>query len=95
MFEEVNNLITLDHPNIMKLYELFQDNKNYYLVTEYIVFLIWRYLSGGELFEKIRTMTHFSERIAADFMKQLLSAVYYFHDKRIVHRYDLLWINFL
>ena len=37
MFAEVNILKTLDHPNIVKLYELFQDNKNYYLVTEYIV----------------------------------------------------------
>ena len=50
MFAEVNILRTLDHPNIMKLHELFQDNDNYYLVTEYKFFLIYRYLSGGELF---------------------------------------------
>lgn len=35
MFAEVNILKRLDHPNIVKLYELYQDNKNYYLVTEY------------------------------------------------------------
>lgn len=35
MFSEVNTLKQLDHPNIVKLHELFQDQKNYYLVTEY------------------------------------------------------------
>jgi serine/threonine protein kinase len=35
MFAEVNVLKKLDHPNIVKLYELYQDPKNYYLVTEY------------------------------------------------------------
>lgn len=35
MFAEVNILKELDHPNIVKLYELYQDSKNYYLVTEY------------------------------------------------------------
>lgn len=32
----------LDHPNILKVYDLFQDNKNYYLITELC--------TGGELF---------------------------------------------
>lgn len=35
MFSEVNTLKELDHPNIVKLHELFQDTKNYYLITEY------------------------------------------------------------
>jgi calcium-dependent protein kinase len=34
MFAEVDLLKELDHPNIVKLYELYQDNKNYYLITE-------------------------------------------------------------
>ena len=34
MFAEVNILKTLDHPNIVKLFEMFQDSKNYYLITE-------------------------------------------------------------
>ena len=34
MFAEMNILKDLDHPNIVKLYELFQDDENYYLVTE-------------------------------------------------------------
>lgn len=38
-------LQTLDHPNILKLYETFQDDKRFFLVTEY--------LQGGELFHQI------------------------------------------
>ena len=51
----------LDHPNIVKLYELYQDDVNYYLITEYC--------SGGELFERIDKMTTFSEQIAANYIK--------------------------
>ena len=42
---EINILKQLDHPNILKLYEFFQDAKRYFLVTELC--------SGGELFDKI------------------------------------------
>lgn len=36
MFAEVNVLRKLDHPNIVKLYELYEDSKNYYIITEYL-----------------------------------------------------------
>jgi calcium-dependent protein kinase len=45
LFAEVAILKSLDHPHIVKLYELYQDSKYYYMVTEYC--------SGGELFERI------------------------------------------
>jgi calcium-dependent protein kinase len=57
----MNILKNLDHPNIVKLYELFEDEKNYYLVTEHC--------SGGELFDRIKSMNYFSEKKAADLMK--------------------------
>lgn len=34
IFSELVILKNLDHPHIVKLYELFQDDKNYYLITE-------------------------------------------------------------
>ena len=34
MFAEMNILKNLDQPNIVRLYELFQDEENYYLITE-------------------------------------------------------------
>ncbi|CAD8176142.1 unnamed protein product [Paramecium octaurelia] len=78
MLSEVNTLKELDHPNIVKLHELFQDAKSYYLVTEY--------LEGGELFQKITDMKHFSEKMAADIMKQILAGVVHCHEKKVVHR---------
>jgi len=43
-------------------------------------------LKGGELFDHIQNLQHFSENIAANYLKQLLSAVSYCHSLNIVHR---------
>ena len=75
---EINILKQLDHPNILKLYEFFQDQKRYFLVTELC--------SGGELFDKIAEEQYFSEIDAAKIIKQILSAVNYCHKRKIVHR---------
>jgi len=42
---EINILKKLDHPNIIKLYEIFEDSSRYYLITELC--------KGGELFDEI------------------------------------------
>ena len=34
LFNEINNLKDLDHPNILKMYEFFEDEKRYYIVTD-------------------------------------------------------------
>jgi calcium-dependent protein kinase len=68
----------MDHPNILKLYEVFEDSKGYYLVTELC--------TGGELFEYITEKRKFSEATAAHFMKQILGAIAYCHRQGIVHR---------
>ncbi|CAK75708.1 unnamed protein product (macronuclear) [Paramecium tetraurelia] len=78
MFSEMNILKNLDHPHIVKLFELYQDENNYYLVTEY--------LSGGELFDRIKKMSSFSENIAADYIRQILLATMHCHQQNIVHR---------
>ena len=54
---EISILKRLDHPNILKLYEVFEDTKRYYLVTELC--------KGGELFDEILKKVTFSEKEAA------------------------------
>lgn len=78
LYNEINILKSLDHPHIMKLYEVYQDESSVYLVTEY--------LQGGELFDAILNSKHFNETIAAKIMKQLLSVIAYCHSNNIVHR---------
>ena len=68
----------LDHPNILRLYEIFQDDKKYYLVTELC--------TGGELFEELLKQGKFSEAEAALIINQVLEAVSYCHANNIVHR---------
>jgi len=78
LISEVQILTTLDHPGILKMFEMYEDKNKYYIVSEY--------LEGGELFERIIQNDRFSERDAAKIMKQLLSAIAYCHKHRIVHR---------
>ncbi|KAH0483722.1 MAG: hypothetical protein KVP17_001455 [Porospora cf. gigantea B] len=78
LLDEVAVVRTLDHPNIMKLYEFFEDRRNYYLVMEVY--------KGGELFDEIIHRQRLSEADAANIMKQVLSGVTYLHKYNIVHR---------
>lgn len=75
-----------DHPNVIKLYEYFEDETNVYLVTELC--------TGGELFDRIIKEEFFSEQVAAKVFKQILQALNYCHSMNIVHR-DLKPENFL
>ena len=63
---EVEIMRILDHPNIVKLHEFFEDAKSIYLVMELC--------EGGELFEAIVQETKFTEGVAAMVMKQVLMA---------------------
>lgn len=51
--QEITILQTLDHPNVLKLFEYFEDEKNVYLVTEAC--------RGGELFDRIIENEFFTE----------------------------------
>jgi calcium-dependent protein kinase len=76
--KEINILKSLDHPNIIKVYEFFKTEKYIYIINELC--------TGGELFDKIVVVRHFSETVACNIMRQLLSAVAYCHEKGVIHR---------
>ena len=77
--KEIENLMLLDHPNILKLYEFFYDNQYLYVITEYC--------EGGELFDVIKERNgYFSEKDAATILKSVLQAVAYCHSRHLVHR---------
>ena len=61
---EIDILKGLDHPNIVRLYEIFEDKTHMYLVQELC--------TGGELFDEIEKREHFTEKDAASTLKQLL-----------------------
>ena len=79
---EIAILKNADHPNIVKLYSVYEDKHNFYLIMEN--------LKGGELFDKIieriKKKNIFSEYEAAQIFKQIISVISYCHSKNIVHR---------
>lgn len=78
LIKEINILKQLDHPNIMKVYEYFNEPKELFIITELC--------TGGELFKKITKVKRFSEAVAAHIMRQIFSVVECCHQKGIIHR---------
>ena len=66
LMDEIQTLNTLDHPNIVKYYETYNDNQFIYLVMEYV--------EGMPLYDKICKQSNniFTEHTAAKYMKSLL-----------------------
>jgi len=67
----------LDHPNIIKLYDIYEDEENYYAVTELC--------EGGTMLQYLNN--HFlSIKFIRAVMIQLFRAVKYMHGLNILHR---------
>jgi len=75
---EVDILLALDHPFIIKLLDLFDTSDTLYLVMELV--------TGGELFDRIVAREQYSEQDAKEVMRQVFDAIKYIHSKGIVHR---------
>ena len=75
---EMRILKKLDHPNIIKIYEIFEEKAHIFIVTEYC--------KGGDLFDRIEKLKKLSEEETRIIIKQLASALYYCHSNHIVHR---------
>ncbi len=75
---EIQILNLVDHPNIVKLHEVYTEPHFTYLVMEYA--------TGGELFDGIVSKKYFTEGECRTVMHQLLSGVAYLHDHNVIHR---------
>ena len=77
LVEEIFILKNLDHPNIMKIYELFIDNKNFYIISEFF--------DQGDLFTKLEKLGNMNQIVVKFIMEQIFNAVSYLHSKGVLH----------
>ena len=90
---EINILINTDHPNIIKIFEVYESQRSLYIVMEEC--------KGGEIFDRIiehiESKKMYSEKDAADMFGQVMSAIAYCHNNGICHRdlkpENLLYLN--
>jgi calcium-dependent protein kinase len=90
---EIEILKQMDHPNIIKLYEVYESDRSLYLVMEEC--------KGGEIFDRIikhiQDKKMYTERDAAKIFEQVMSCIAYCHNKNICHRdlkpENLLFLN--
>ena len=76
--KEIQILRIIDHPNVIKLYEVYENDLYIHLILEY--------LRGGELFQYIQRKGAHSEKDAALAIKCVLNALAYSHKKGVIHR---------
>ena len=77
LFEEIEILRKLEHPNIMKIYEYFIDENNIYIISEFC--------DSGDLLGKLNKLHTMSEVIVKYLMIQILDALSYLHSNRVFH----------
>uniref|UniRef100_A0A8C7UNC2 non-specific serine/threonine protein kinase n=1 Tax=Oncorhynchus mykiss TaxID=8022 RepID=A0A8C7UNC2_ONCMY len=78
IFREVQIMKMLRHPHIIRLYQVMENEKMIYLVTEYA--------SGGEIFDHLVAHGRMAEKDARRKFKQIVAAVHFCHCRNIVHR---------
>eukprot|EP00927_Polykrikos_kofoidii_P062759 TRINITY_DN57562_c0_g1_i1.p1 TRINITY_DN57562_c0_g1~~TRINITY_DN57562_c0_g1_i1.p1 ORF type:complete len:611 (-),score=131.93 TRINITY_DN57562_c0_g1_i1:52-1884(-) len=83
---EAEIYLTLDHPHVARLENVYDSRDSLHLVMEY--------LAGGELFERLSKVRQYTEEVAADATRQMLVATAYLHAHHIAHR-DLKLENFM
>jgi len=75
---EKNILSQISHPFIVNLYTSFQDEKNLYMLQEYVI--------GGELFSQLRKVGRFSNDTSRFYAAEIVLALEYLHERQIVYR---------
>ncbi|XP_022189945.1 aurora kinase C [Nilaparvata lugens] len=80
VIREVEIHSRLHHPNIIRMFTYFADERRIYLVLEYA--------GGGEMFNRLRNAPHgrFSEKVAARYIHDVADALHYCHLNKVIHR---------
>ena len=78
ILREIYILKHLDHPNVMKIYEFLEDEKNYYLIQEFC--------DGGDLETILKGEKVYCEFLVRFIMYQVFLAINYLHSNNIVHQ---------
>lgn len=68
---------TLDHPNIVRYLEAYEDTNFYFIVLEC--------MKGGDIIDNLFNRGSYTEEYSATIMKQILQAIAYIHTKGIAH----------
>lgn len=68
----------LNHPNILKLYGVFHDEENIYLILEY--------MEEGTLYSALKKKKTFKQADASKKLRDVLDGVFYLHKQKIAHR---------
>merc|ERR1719456_356574 len=82
--QEINTLMLLDHPHILKLFEYFVDSSNFYLIMDLV--------PGGELLDVVEKKVkesggaYLDEGWVATIFEQVLQSVSYCHAKGVMHK---------
>mmetsp|Transcript_7643 Transcript_7643/g.8776 ORF Transcript_7643/g.8776 Transcript_7643/m.8776 type:complete len:373 (-) Transcript_7643:546-1664(-) len=75
---EIFLMKAMDHPNVIKCYEHYEDGDRIYIVMEYI--------KGGELFHGLESVKHYTEENVVHIVRTLAKALKYCSDRGIIHR---------
>lgn len=75
---EIEIQSNLRHPNILRLYGYFHDEKR--------IFLMLEYAGKGELYKQLHRHGKFSEKRSAKYIAQMADALHYLHRKHVIHR---------
>lgn len=77
---EIDIMYRTNHPHIIKLYNHYEDDDNFYLVMQCAM--------KGQLYSQLKRLKRLDERTTAQYMRELISAVQYLHslDPPIIHR---------
>ena len=75
--KEARNIAKLNHPNIVRIIDVFEENGTAYYVMEYA--------EGGSLADKVRAQGHLSEAVTTRYIKQVADALCYIHQRKMNH----------